>query len=146
VNTRIRLLVLPALLLLALGCSTNTNRSVDLTGKILYKDAPVTGGTMTLYYGDTPVLVAIGADGTFSASQIPEGTAAVTVDTEPLNPKQPKYGGKQGGGMSSPPPGANTGPKGTYVKVPDKYRKKETTDLKLTLERGKQEKTIELKD
>jgi len=146
VITRARFLILPALLLLTIGCGGSGNRGVSLTGTVKYKGAPVTGGMMTLFFGNVAYPVGIGADGTFSVTQLPEGDAVATVDTESLNPNKPKYGGKMGGGMSPPPAGASTGPQGTYVKIPAKYRDKAKSDLKVTLKAGKQEKTFELTD
>src|SRR5829696_1964631 len=123
---RIRSLLplLPGLfLILVCGCSAKkSNRGVDLSGAVSYNGKPVTGGSMTLYVGDGIYPVAISADGTYSATQIPEGEAIVTVDTEALNPNKPKYGdGRPQGGMSPVPEGASQGPTGKYVKLPAKY-------------------------
>jgi hypothetical protein len=148
VNTRIRLLVLPALALaLVLGCGPGSQRSASLSGKVSYKGQPVTGGNMTLFFGNTAYPVGLGADGTYSAIQLPEGDATVTVETETLSPNRPTYGGKGGkGGMSSPPPQGSGGVAGTYVKIPAEYASKDKSDLKVTLKRGKNQKDFELTD
>lgn len=146
-KTTIRLAPLPALLLLfAVGCGGGSSRSAELSGKVLYKNAPVTGGSMTLYIGDAGYPVTINPDGSYSANQLPVGEAVVTIDTEALNTNQPAYGGKQGSGMSPVPEGANPGSVGKYVKIPEKYKSPDKSDLKITLKKGKQEKDLTLTD
>jgi len=137
--------MLPALLIFAVGCGGNSNRGVSLSGKVMLNGTPVTGGTMTLHIGEAVYPVAISTDGSYSAIQLPEGEAVATVDTEALNPNKPKYGGK-GGGMSPMPEGTGKGPAGAYRKIPTKYRNKATSDLKVTLKSGSQEKTFEMKE
>jgi len=126
-----------------------------VSGTVKYKGQPVTGGSMTLYVGDAGYPVAIDSNGHFTAYQLPEGEAIVTVDTEPLNPSKPKYPGsgrrkdkdKGGSGSSSPAPeGKGGGPAGTYVKIPAKYRTKDKSDLRLTLKAGSNRKDFELTD
>jgi len=146
VHPTFRLVVLPALLFaFVVGCGNNP-RGAELSGKVTYKGAPVTGGSMTLFIGDAGYPVTIGANGEYAVSQIPEGEAVVVVETESLNPNKPKYGGKGGGGSSPAPEGKGAGPTLTYVKIPDKYKHKDKTDLKATIKRGKQQKDFDLKD
>lgn len=145
-NFGIRLLVLPVLLLaFVIGCGKGNARSSEVSGKVTYKGQPVTGGNMTFFIGDAGYPVTISPDGTYSVSQLPEGEATVVIDNEQLNPKQPVYGGKTGGGMSPVPEGRG-GPKGTYVALPAKYKNKDKTDLKVPLKTGKQEFNLDLKD
>jgi len=143
----VRFLVLASLILAVVaGCTPKNARDVGLSGKVLYKGAPVTGGNMTLYVGDAAYPVGLNADGTYSVTQLPEGDAVATVDNSSLNPDKPKYGGGKGAAYSPPPSGKNVGPAGKYVKIPPKYKKKETSDLKVTLKNGKMEHDFVLKD
>ena len=147
--------VLPFFLVLALGCGgSNRSAPASLSGKVTYKGSPVTAGMLTLYTNEAGVYSAsLGADGTFSASDLPAGDAVVTVDTESANPnrKVPQYGDKRGGdkGATSPPPeGVQTGgaAKGSYVKIPAKYSDKSKSGLTVTLTKGKNQKDFELTD
>jgi hypothetical protein len=136
-------------LVVAAGCGgTPSSRSANLTGKVLYKGQPVTGGSMTLNYAESSYPVAIRADGTFKAAQLPAGEAIVTIDNEFLNPNKPTYGGGKGpgSGLGKIPEGANQSSGGTYVKLPAKYKDKKTSDVKITLKGGNQDITVELKD
>lgn len=146
---RLVLLGLPLCLLLpALGCGkTNPSRGASLTGKVTYKGAPVTGGNVQLYTDEGVYPAVLSPEGTFEIIQVPLGEATLTVETESINPnrKIPTYGGGQEGEMSPPPEGAQTGG-GTYVKIPSRYDKKETSDLKVTLTGGKQTQEFQLKD
>jgi hypothetical protein len=150
-STKVRPLLLVFLCTAFLvGCGSG-KKNTTLTGKVLYNGNPVTGGQMAFYPaegGGIPVTIA--SDGTYTAVGLPPGEVTVTVETESINPnrKVPTYGGpgRQGGVVSPMPQGANTGSSGTYVKIPEKYAKKETTDLKFSVEAGDQTKDIELKD
>lgn len=132
---------------ISVGCGgSNSNVPAKINGKVTYKGAPVTGGQMTFFYESAGVYpVAISADGSFNAVDLPTGTAVVTVDTELLNPKKktPKYGGGRGG-MSAPPEGVNSGPSGTYVAIPAKYRTRGASDLKVEVKAGSQDLDINI--
>jgi len=139
-------LFLPALLLVCMiGCSRDPSRSASVTGKVNYKGQPVTGGTMTLYVGEAGYPTGLSPDGAYSLTQIPEGEGTITVNTDALNPNKPKYGGKAGG-MSPMPEYAAEKAKGAYVKIPAKYKNKATSDLKVSLKAGKQQKDFDLTD
>jgi hypothetical protein len=87
------------------------------------------------------------ANGNFSGTDLPAQEVTVTVDTEALNPNRKKqvYGG--GAGQPSPIPGGGTTTNtANYVKIPARYAKKQTSDLKITLTNGEQVRDIELKD
>ncbi len=134
-------------LIVAFGCgSKNPNAPGKLTGKVVYNGAPVTGGALVLNSTSGAISIPIKADGTFESQDLPAGEVVVTVDTESLNPnrKVPTYGG--GKGQGSPMPEYANKSAGTYVKVPQKYRDKGTSPLKITIAKGKQDKTIELTD
>lgn len=132
-------LLLVILVVFTLGCSGRSKYSASVHGKVSYKGAPVTGGTLKLVCPDeADVSVGIGADGTYIADGIAAATYTVYIETETLNPKNapPEYtpaniakagGGPKGagskGGMIGPMPvpggglpGAGGTPKGPVAK------------------------------
>ncbi len=139
------LLFLALIVAVASGCGgRSSSRSVKFYGKVTYKGAPVTGANMVAYAGEVGNPIAVAADGSFNASQLPAGDFVVTVENEFLNPDKPDYAGKKG--MGSPMPAGKGAPAGVYIKLPEKYKKKETSDLKITLVNGNNEKEIVLTD
>jgi hypothetical protein len=138
--------VLLALVLVLAGCNpSKTNREASISGKVMYKGAPVTGGTLTIFIGEVTYPVGIGSDGSYNAVQLPAGEAVATVNNDALNPDKPKYGDKMAKIGPMPKDRAQV-PTGTYVKIPAKYKDKKTSDLKVTLVAGKNDHTFELKD
>src|SRR4051794_30299750 len=70
----LRLLALSAVL--AAGC----NSSTDVTGKVTYKGAPMSGGSLTLVASDGNVFSAqLNSDGTFSMVGVPTGDAKIAI-------------------------------------------------------------------
>ena len=144
------LLVLPFFLVLVLGCGSkgNPNAPAKVHGKVTYKGAPVTAGTIQFLPKAAGTYTAsIMPDATYSATDLPTGEMTVTVDTESANPnkKQPSYGGKKQ--MMGPiPQGVKAGPAGEYVKIPPKYAKAQTSGLTATLNAGDNEKNFDLTD
>ena len=149
-----------ALLIIAsatLGCSKPSQAPARISGSLSYKGQPIKAGTMAFH---TPEGVAYGAkineDGTYSATDIPEGELVVTVDTEFLNPakKAGSTGSKDAakymkmGGMQPPPsgPGAAAEPKSFYTQIPQKYSNAKTSPLTVTTTKGRQVHNIELTD
>lgn len=141
--------------LLALGFSAGCGKKGDklsLTGKVTYKGAMVPGGTLTLIPSDSklPTTEArILGDGTYAVVPPGTGDMKVTIDTEFLA-KQPSSGGY----TYVPPEAAKYGkPEATsnpkeqkYLKIPGKYAKKESTDLKVTINPGSNKADFDLKD
>jgi hypothetical protein len=149
IKVRLFTLILPPLLVLALGCGATSNTPSTVTGSVTYNDKPVTGGTITFQAeggGNYPL--SIQPDGTYSSiSEMPPGEMAVSIETESLNKdkKKPDYGGGRGPGTMEPPPGVG-GDVGTYVKIPPKYGDPKKSGLTATLAKGKNTKNFDLKD
>jgi hypothetical protein len=150
-------LLLPLGLLLLLGCGEKKGAVARLSGTVKYKGTPVTAGTITFTAkgeGGNPggtYPVPITPDGTYSASQLPAGELAVAIETESANPKSRKSAADYGGGKdmmkrSPMPEGVGGGPKGTYVKIPDKYKDPKTSGLTVTVTNGKNTKDFDLTD
>ncbi len=140
----------PLVVILIAGCgSSNPNAPASITGKVTYKNAPVTAGNIKFHAPDAGVYpTGINPDGTYSISDIPAGDLVVTIETESVNLKKQSYGGGQGKDkqFSPMPEGANVVAQGAYVKIPAKYSDKTKSDLKVTLKHGKQEKDFDLTD
>jgi hypothetical protein len=146
---------LPAILVLALGCTTTTT-PCQVSGKVSYKDQPVTAGNISFHAQQadgTPGpqhTFPINPDGTYSGYDLPPGDMKVTIETESANKdrKMPVYGGRPGAGSSPPPEGAGSGTaeKGAYVKIPAKYKDVKTSELTATLAKGKNTYNFDLKD
>jgi hypothetical protein len=154
--------------LVLVGCnSSNPNAPSSVQGKVTYNGSPVGGGFVHFHFEDgNKMSVPIGNDGTYS-TDIMDGTFAVTVDTESVNPaKKQEYlgGGATGAGKqygkanaapkkakgkgaeASPMPSTGASGEFSYVKIPAKYNKQETSGLSVTLKRGKNVYDIPLTD
>jgi hypothetical protein len=120
-------LVFAATPLLA-GCPSAGKNTVS--GAVSYKGKPVTGGQMKLVYTDNKTFeMALKTDGTFLATDVPAGTAKVTVDTDRLKDmeKMPKIPFKDG---KPPVPEGGPAPP-VYVAIPSKYADPARTPLTL---------------
>ena len=149
-NSKCGFVVLLVLFGLVLGCS-EPKTPARLTGKVTYKSDLVKGGTITLYgKEDSSYSIIINSDGTFDKADLPSGDLDVTIETESVktNPKGEYGGGKapKDKGMSSTPASMGGAPKGEYVKIPEKYAKRETSGLKVTLGKGQNNKDFPLTD
>lgn len=160
------LLSLPLVLVVAAGCGKggSSQAPARLSGKVTYKNAPLPGGTLVLISksGTGVYSTQIGADGTYSITNVGEGDMDVTVETESLNPKKkvPEYKGQSSGpkgrpafkdkpAQASPMPqgaGDGGGTAGTYVRIPPKYADRVTSGLTVTLSAGSNSKDFELTD
>jgi hypothetical protein len=135
------------------GCKPgNPNAPASVSGKVTYKNEPVTAGMVYFHTSEGAVYTCIiKPDGTYAGSDMPAGELTVTVETEMANPdvKAPTYGG---GGQGQAQPAGPPRPKeagggsGAYVKIPAKYKDKKTSGLKETLSKGKNTKNIDLTD
>lgn len=151
------------------GCqgSGDSKFPAKVSGKVTYNGSPVTGGTITFHTADgSPIQAAIGADGSYTIVNLPEGPVTVTVETESLNQKTPQYtgqgdqkgamyGGRGGGGPAggapkgdtkSPMPSEAQSSQPVYVKIPAKYAQTATSGLTTTLKKGDQKFDVPLTD
>lgn len=155
-------LLLP-LLLVAVGCGT---RKSKVSGRVLYKGAPLPGGQMLFRPADpkqNTVSAELDAEGNYEAV-LPVGAVKVSVDNRELEPAadlsvglpgnlpfspeaQKAFKGKpdpaaSGAGGENTPPGK---PAGKYVKIPSRYYDSEKSGLEFTVESGEMKHDIELK-
>ena len=134
-----------------LGCSSNKLVPAKISGKLSYQGQPIKAGTLAFYTPDGVSYAGqISLDGTYSASDLPEGELVVTVDTEHLSPAHKAPTGKDVERrmkmmqqQQQPPPGS-TPPEQPYIKLPEKYKSPKTSPLTVTLTRGRQVKDLDL--
>ncbi len=72
------------------GCGSKKAAPAQISGTVKYNGQPVTGGTLVFFTKGGVYPSAISTDGTYTAIDLPEGEATVTVDTEALNPDHKK--------------------------------------------------------
>ncbi len=137
-------------LVVVLGCAGgNPNAPANFSGKVNYKGQPVGGGTVKLEKDGaiegSKASINLNPDGTFTGTDLPEGEFAVMIETDSAKNNPPaNYRGKKM--TSSPIPQSANVVKATYTEIPKKYGKKETSGLKVTLKRGKNEQNFDLTD
>jgi hypothetical protein len=136
---------LPCLAVLVLaGCGPATG---SISGKVTYKDKPLSGGKVTFLTSDQKVKTAlIGPDGTYTLDQVTVGPAQIAVDPPvalpPMMPGMKMDASKMGGlgpDAATPPPDAKP------VSLPPHYQNTEKSGLTYTVTTGKQEYNIPLK-
>jgi hypothetical protein len=139
------------------GCAKNPHAPASISGKISINGQPIRAGTMRFHtkagnaYG-AAYDASINNDGTYSATDIPEGELVITVETESISPqkKAPKGGEAtkraKAGIVQPPPPGMAAPPdlSTLYVKVPDTYANPNTSPLTVTVKSGRQVHNVEL--
>ena len=150
---KLRLLIATSLIVALVGCSTNKSAPAKVSGSIAYKGQPIKAGTMQFHTPDgTAYDAQISPDGTYAATDIPEGEMVVTVETESINPDKKAATGKdaekRGKMMQSPPGGVGGAPTPTqhYIKIPSKYANSKTSPLTVTLTAGRQVQNFDLTD
>ncbi len=118
------------------GCGGSSDKAI-VKGKVTYKGAPVTGGTLTLAPASGPPLsVTIKADGTFQTSDIPTGQMGVGIDTDSIM-------AMPGGSMANPPKDVQMPKK---VVIPAKYKDPKTSGLTWDIKSGTNTKDFDLTD
>ena len=131
------------------GCGDSSKAAVS--GKVTYKGAPVTGGTLTLYpTSGTPFPVNINANGTFNASDAPIGQMGVSISTDNVvsfQGYQMPPGVQPPKDVNSPAqPNIDTSNAPKKVEIPAKYKDPKTSGLTWDVKGGKQSKDFELTD
>ena len=115
------------------GCGGDGGKAT-ISGKVSYKGAPVTGGTLTLYPASGPPYpLTIKADGTFNVSGVPIGEMGVGIDTG-LPPAAAPAGSSMPQGL---PP---------HVAIPPKYKDPKTSGLTWDVKGGGNTKDFDLTD
>ena len=133
-------------LYLTVGCGKGKHSvdHIDVTGQVTYKGAPVKGGRLTFLSDDGfSAPGRIDEEGNYSV-KAPVGHSKVTVDNSMLD--KSNRGAKMGM-KGAGKPGEDPDPiKGTYVRIPTKYKNMESTDLSATVSKENHTFNFELKD
>jgi hypothetical protein len=113
------------------GCDGTGQTGGTVTGTVTLDGRPLTMGLVNFYSvaGGPSALGAVNKDGTYNVQigndlSIPAGEYLVTVEANELAPLE----GGPGGSPRPPRPGKRI--------TPDKYAKRETTDLRVTVKAG----------
>ncbi len=151
---------LGTLFVFMVGCNDGVaNAPCNVSGKVTYKGAPVTGGNLTFWCKEGGSYSAsLDASGKYTTANLPAGDAVVSVETETTNPnrKTENYSGgnnKVGQSDSGAPKKMTASPIPeyakksviTYVKIPAKYGKKDSP-LTTTLKPGSNKADFDLVD
>ncbi len=141
--------------LLIVGCSGNKMAPAKVSGSVSYNGKPLKAGTMKFVTPEGIEYPAqISPDGTYTATDIPEGELVVVVETETINPGNKNTAqGKDAErrnkvSTQQPPSGYSSAPSPAenYMKIPEKYNNSKTSPLAVTLSKGRQVQNIELVD
>jgi hypothetical protein len=158
---KLRIGLFTAVLLgLMVGCAReHPTAPAKISGRVVYQNKPVTGGTIMFTSGSQGVYRAtLDANGAYEIVDMPTGEMVITVETESLNPKNkaPDYGGGKGAKMYAErmaaerkrgaPIAQQAAAAGQYRKIPEKYGNPKTSPLSMTLEPGRQVKEVVLTD
>jgi hypothetical protein len=131
-------------LIIMAGCNTQKVPKGGISGTLTYKGRPVNGGAMVLFTSSDEVTVPLDQDGTFRSSDIPAGEYKVVI--EPSEGIAGPPGENMPAKMKEKLKNANMSQPAT-IPIPEKYKKKETTDLTLTInKKGETKVNLELKD
>jgi hypothetical protein len=134
-------------LLLLAGCSGSKIVKTTLAGTITYKEKPVNNATLLLYpaAGGEGLPIPVDKDGKFRSADVPAGDYKVVVqgsagssgpDTKGMTKDQLEKMKGSLDAMKSDP----------TIPFPDKYKKKESTPLSVTVSKGMPEQTFTLTD
>jgi hypothetical protein len=133
-------------LFLLVGCGGKNVKGV-LSGKITYKGAPVNSATLELFpaAGGEPLPIPVDKEGNFKAKDVPAGEYKVVVmgsagtqgpNTQGMTKEQLEKAKGSLDAMKQDP----------TIAFPDKYKKKESTDLKVTVGSGETNQDFPLAD
>lgn len=154
-RTSLLLLLFFAPVLVLLGCSKPSLAPAKISGSLTYKGQPIRGGTMAFHTAEGAAYPAqIGDDGTYSATDIPEGELIVTVSTAHLDParKVAAEGRDHEKRMKMMSKAVQPGPSGgaeknePFIKIPEKYGNPKTSPITVTTTSGRNVKDIDLTD
>lgn len=131
-------------LIFVCGCGGKSARTTALSGKVMYKDQPLTGGTIQVLStdGKDKINAMISPEGTYSVSGVAPGELIVTIETESIR--------GQTGVSYQAPPGRTAPDMGVklakYVPIPKSYSDPRSTPLRVTLKSGSNKKDFNLNE
>jgi hypothetical protein len=134
---------------LLIGCNTSKVKKGIVSGTVTYKGQPVNGATLHFYPvaadQSTELNIPVAQDGTFRSSDIPAADYQVVVEGNPGNAGFNTAGmtAEQKAKMKDQIEGSKIP---ATIKFPEKYKQKETTDLKVTVGSGETKLNLQLTD
>jgi hypothetical protein len=135
-------------LLLLTGCGPSVVKGV-VSGTVTYKSQPVNGATLFLYPTTagkgSEMTIPVNQEGTFRASDVPAGDYKVVVQPSAGN-SGPKTKGMTKEQLAQMKEQVESMKVPATIKIPGKYTKQETSDLKMTVGAGEQTVPLELHD
>jgi len=146
-RTRPARLVLLLFLVASLAAAGCGKPKATVSGKVLFKNAPLKGGTVTFVNDDGNTQGSpIAEDGSYTIRNIHPGEVKILVETASMKPvgdggrhhydaPKPPEGQEDNSGYKPKNPGENLK---RYVGISAKYSDLEKTDLKFTVQRGEQ--------
>ena len=137
--------LLCCLLVLVVGCAHKRRAAehAEVSGRVLYKNKPVTGGSVAFVASDGFASSGvIDEKGNYTISA-PVGDVRIGVDNRGVGQKPMAAASKGAGRPDAEPP---TPIKGTYRQIPEKYYDPSTSGLTYTVKSGPQTHDIELSD
>lgn len=155
--TQLRSLAVLATLAALVGCSGKSSVSPCMVeGTITYKGKPIPAGNLNFFTTDgTAYPALLSSDGTYTATNLPEGEYVITMETDSLKPEQAAptgkdaarymkqgYGGRQAPGEMGPTVKKSE----VYVPIPAKYGKKASSPLTAKIHSGRNVVPVELTD
>jgi hypothetical protein len=131
-------------LIFVCGCGGKSSKNTTLSGKVTYKDLPLTGGTITVSSaeGKEKINATISPEGTYTVSGLVPGEMIVMIETESIR-------GQTGVSYQAPPghPAPDMGVKlAKYVPIPKSYGDPRSSPLRVTLKNGSNKKDFNLNE
>ena len=131
------------------GCGWGETLGVGVSGAVTYKGQPINGATLLLYPTTAgqgaEVSIPVTQEGTFRTADVPLGDYKIVVQANPGDPG-PSTKGMTPAQMAEMKEKLAQLKTPATIKYPDKYKSKEKTDLTVTIAKGEQTLTLELKD
>jgi hypothetical protein len=135
------------------GCSKNPYAPASISGSVSFNGQPIKAGSMKFYTAQGVAYDAqLTGDGTYSATDIPEGELVITVETESISPHKTAPQGAEAAKRAKanitqpPPPGMAPAPdpSALYIKIPEKYSNPKTSPLTVQVKSGRQVHDVKL--
>lgn len=133
------------LLLAGTGCGPRTG---FVTGRVTYRQQPLTQGTVTFFCDDGQIVFGlINKDGIYTIPNVPEGRVRGTVATHP--PVPPGFSIHQQLPPSKDAPRLDVSPAerrpgGRYPRIPERFNNPDQSGIEFIVQRGEQTHDITL--
>ena len=143
-----RIVVLCLALFLLAGCGSSGSSKGQVKGTITYRGQPVNGCALVLYpTGEgSSLLIPVNQEGVFQTNDVPAGDYKVVVQPATVNPNMPSTKGMSPEKAKEVEAKLGALQVKPTIPIPDKYKDRLQTDLKISITKGDQTIPLELKD